>query len=373
MYSRKAIETAIHFSAGETTCWSLNGLQFRADGSIEATDGHKAIVIPPQFEASDCPKPYKKTRGDVFVPRDVLSEMLRRTKGKGNRAGETTWYGVEAVIKGKGKAEGQVGGAFFSWGMAVERMEFQHEAKFPDLHRVTCDLGEPVLTVGVGSEAWGSMLQAMKHWIDNHGAGGATIEFYGPDKPAIFRAGGVFGAIMPYRADAEPGEYEKDFRGLTDQPEKPSQDEPEASPDQQEPEAVKEPDPAPQPVEVEPVEARDPEGETYLATVQFSDIYDVSEDGREFSEDDGFFRRDEPMTAEEVVEEIKVGGFATLENKVLSATFYMTHYGEEDMYGHTLTKYLTLIRDDGTVVSGEEWKWFMDQAGVSLGGWVKAA
>jgi hypothetical protein len=233
MYSRKAIETAIHFSAGESERWSLNGLQFRADGSIEATDGHKAIVIPPQFERSECPKPYEKTRADVFVPRDTLVEMLRRTKGKSKGSADKTWYGVSVLARAKtgeerlGQPVTEARCVFFSWGGAVERMEFSHEAKFPDLHRVTDNLGDLVLTISLGAEAVIGLMQAMKVWSDTHRDGAcATFEFHGSDKPTIFRAGGAFGAIMPYRADAEPGEFEKEFRGL-DKPAEPGQAEPE--------------------------------------------------------------------------------------------------------------------------------------------------
>ena len=386
MYSRKAIETALYFSAGESNRWSLNGLQFREDGSIRATDGHKAVVVPPQFERSECPKPYKKTRAEVFVPYDVLKEMLRRTKEKGNRAGTQTWYGVETVKRVKVRMEGdrevwKDKSAFFSWGMAQEWMEFEHDASFPDLHRVAnYNDGDPILSISLGAEATIGLLQAAQKFYDRRDSVAVQFDFYGPDKPINWRMGGVFGVLMPRRNEEKTQMYERVFRGL-DKPEaageKPIPDAPEAAPDQGTAEAgektpaeeaaalaivnraaidqaraARDSGPAPEP-------PRPPDG-MFFVTVSYSDVYDVALNG-EYSEDTGLYRDNEEMDPEDVAALIReADGHA----EILPDGSLLWR-GKEDMFGHTMNKGMTLMNLDCSPLTPAEWAWLLDEAGIA--------
>jgi len=359
MYSRKAIETALHFAAGESSRCSIHGLQFRADGSIEATDGFKLIVVPPQFEESEA-KAYKKSgcRADVFVPRDVLAEILRRTKVKGRCP--SVWYGVEAITTKKATNKG----AIFSWGEAVERMEFDHCGKFPEIRRVTdhCPQ-EPTFKVCLGIDTMIETMQAAMRILETKRGehrGGVVFEFSDADSPAFWRCGGSFGAIMPMRGDKdnEPGDYEKDFRGLTDQPEKPAQDEPEAEPDQPEPETGEETPTATAPAP-EPHTA--PGDGMMVVTVAYSDVYDVSPDGREYSEDTGKFRDNEEMDPEDLADLIR--SYDT--RPVVLADHSLLWQGEEDMFGHTMNKGMTITYSNGKPLDQADWAWLLEATGLT--------
>jgi hypothetical protein len=378
MYSRKAIETAMYFGAGQSERFSLYGLQFRADGSIEATDGHQAVIVPPQFDLKEwggCPKPHKKSRVDIFVPRDVLGEMLRRTKGKGKRAAEETWYGVETT---------KAGGVFFSWGMVAEQMEFKYDAKFPKIERVFTAPAEAAFTVSLGAEAVATLMAAIKYNAGSHYEACATFEFHGPDTPINWRMGDLFGVLMPFRADSpEPHEFEQKYReqarANTPTAEKPvvkdKQAEPETGEESDTPYAdaadaahesasaaditrAQTPDPEPAPK---------PDDGMMVVTVKYSDVYDVSPNGREYSEDTGCFRDHEEMDPEEVADLIRNADTYP----ALEPFRRLIYRGEEDMFGHTMTKTMTITYTDGTPIDQKDWAWLLEEASkpIDKNGW----
>jgi hypothetical protein len=232
VYSRKAIEAALEFAvlnpSEHDLRWGLDCINFRADGSIRATDGHMLIVVPPV--AIPALEPPGIHRRDAIVPARIIAKFLDQTRL--HKLTHLEWFGI-----GDGETYLPLRLAHSADGKLTISEPFEAGSNFPSIKKLMAEKQHEGVTFALSATLLRRLTEAVNKTGDKlteavNKTGDKLVdstivfEFHGPEEPIDWRSGGAFGSIMPIRLSMievvystevfETSDYEKSMREVPD-------------------------------------------------------------------------------------------------------------------------------------------------------------
>jgi len=217
MYTRKAIEAALEFAvlnpSEHDLRWGLDCINFRADGSIRATDGHMLIVVPPV--AIPALEPPGIHRRDAIVPARIIAKFLDQTRR--HKLTHLEWFGI-----GDGETYLPLRLAHSADGKLTISEPFEAGSNFPSIKKLMAEKQHEGVTFALSATLLRRLTEAVNKTGDKLVDSTIVFEFHGPEEPIDWRSGGAFGSIMPIRLSMievvystevfETSDYEKSMR-----------------------------------------------------------------------------------------------------------------------------------------------------------------
>ena len=214
MYTRKAIEAALEFAvlnpSERDLRWGLDCINFRADGSIRATDGHVLIVVPPvAIPALEPPGIYRR---DAIVPARIIAKFLDQTRL--HKLTHLEWFGI-----GDGETYPPLRLAHSADGKLTISGPFEAGSNLPSIEKLMAEIPHDGVTFALSATLLRRLTEAVNKTGNKLIDQSIVFDLHGPEEPIDWRSVGAFGSIMPPRLsmiEFETSNYEKSMREAPD-------------------------------------------------------------------------------------------------------------------------------------------------------------